>query len=94
MNDASVEPQVPKGMILVNKDTFFAALSADGRDIMPKHENSFFTTWETRSRGLWGWTAPGWKNTNAEKSYAIYPDALVTGRPGMSFGKMRGTRHD
>jgi hypothetical protein len=70
-------PGIPNGMITVSKDQFFAALFADPRDIMPNNENPEFTTWETKARMIWGWTAPGYKNPRAhEELYAVYPSAL------------------
>jgi hypothetical protein len=67
------EVTIPGGFRRVAKDEFFATLYADARDIMPSIIDSpFYTTWETKSRFVWGWTAPGWKNPSAhEKIYAL-----------------------
>ncbi len=64
---------IPVGMVAVSKEQFFQALYADARDIMPSANDPECTRWETRNRQLWGWSSPGWKNPNGEKTYAIYP---------------------
>lgn len=64
----------PTGMVAVTKDQFFAALYADNRDIVPSNVNPDYTTWETKTRELWGWSSPGWKlsgNPNVPRCYAI-----------------------
>jgi hypothetical protein len=67
-----IEVNIPAGFRRVTADEFFAALYADPRDIMPCNTNSpYYTTWETKSRQVWGWTAPGWKNPRDEKIYAL-----------------------
>lgn len=64
-------PQIPAGFRHVTKDEFFAALYADPRDIMPLAKPNF-STWETKSREVWGWTAPGYSNVRAhEDVYAL-----------------------
>lgn len=64
----------PEGYKVVTKEDFFAALTADPRDIMPCINHSpYYTTWETKSRAVWGWTSPGWKNPGAEKIFALAP---------------------
>lgn len=62
---------VPSGMVEVSKDLFFATLFADRRDIMPRHSQRNYTTWETKSREVWGWSTPGWANPGDPKRYAI-----------------------
>ncbi len=64
-------PAPPSGMKLVSQDEFFKALCADPRDIMPSHQEPLFTTWETKSRQVWGWSYPGWRNVGAPKLWAI-----------------------
>ncbi|CAJ0779017.1 hypothetical protein LMG7141_00829 [Ralstonia condita] len=62
---------IPHGFKRVTKDEFFAALYADPRDIMPLAKPNF-STWETKTREVWGWTAPGYSNRRAhEDIYAI-----------------------
>lgn len=64
--------QIPDGFRAVTKEEFFAALYADPRDIMPSNIHSpYYTTWETKVREVWGWTAPGWKNPRDEKIFAL-----------------------
>ncbi|RQT26024.1 hypothetical protein [Burkholderia contaminans] len=66
------EVTVPDGFRVVTKQEFFSALYADPRDIMPCIQHSpFYTTWETRGREVWGWSAPGWKNPRDEKIFAL-----------------------
>ncbi|MGN8188690.1 hypothetical protein ACTJLD_22140 [Burkholderia sp. 22088] len=66
------EVTAPEGFRVVTKEEFFAALYADPRDIMPCIQHSpFYTTWEFRNRGVWGWSAPGWKNPRDEKIFAL-----------------------
>jgi hypothetical protein len=65
------ETKIPAGFRRVTEDEFFAALRSDPRDIMPHNTNPLHTTWETPSRHVWGWTAPGWRNPRAEKIYAL-----------------------
>lgn len=66
------KPRPPVGFRVVTKDEFFAALYSDPRDIMPSNVSSpYYTTWETRTREVWGWTSPGWKNPRGEKIHAI-----------------------
>ncbi len=77
MEHPNTAPQMPAGMVAVSKEQFFAALNADPRDIMPHLTNPRFSTWETKSRQVWGWTAPGWQNPRDEKIYAIFPSAIV-----------------
>lgn len=65
------ETKLPPGMRRVTQDEFFAALRADKRDIMPSHQHPLFTTWETTSRQVWGWSYPGWKNAGEPKIWWI-----------------------
>lgn len=65
------ETEIPAGFRRVTQGEFFAALSNDPRDIMPSNMNPNFTTWETKSREVWGWTYPGWKNPREEKIFAL-----------------------
>lgn len=72
VNAVHHKPQPPLGFRVVTANEFFAALYSDPRDIMPSHVSSpYYTTWETKKREVWGWTAPGWKNPGGEKIYAI-----------------------
>lgn len=72
--------QIPNEMVIVTKEQFFAALEADGRDIMPSVNHPYQTTWETKSRELWGWESTGWKSEfDAENVRAVYPSALAKG---------------
>lgn len=66
------EVKIPAGFRRVTEDEFFSALSADPRDIMPCIMHSpYYTTWETKAREVWGWTAPGWKNPREERIFAL-----------------------
>jgi len=67
---------IPQGMIEVSKDEFFAALYADKRDIMPSVSQPNVTTWETKTRQVWGWSLPGWKNPSDAKVWAIVKGAV------------------
>lgn len=71
------EPQMPAGMIEVDQNTFFNALKADPRDIMPSNRDPHFSTWETKMREVWGWSTPGWANPRDQKVYAVFPAALA-----------------
>jgi hypothetical protein len=75
------KPEIPSGMISVTQEQFYAALYADKRDIMPTTKYPYYTTWEVvRTRSMWGWSYPGWKNAGEHaKVYAIYPSALTAG---------------
>lgn len=65
---------IPEGFKQVTQEEFFAALFADPRDIMPKLDASpYYTTWETKAREVWGWSAPGWKNPRDAKVFALRP---------------------
>lgn len=65
-------PRPPDGMVAVGQDEFFALLSSEPRDVMPVHIEPEWTTWETPSRYLWGWSAPGWRNSGAHApTYAV-----------------------
>jgi hypothetical protein len=61
-------------MVEVDQQTFYAALYADKRDIMPTTMHPYYTTWETSDRQVWGWSFPGWKNTGEVKVYALRRD--------------------
>lgn len=65
--------EIPKGFKQVTKDQFYQSLSADKRDIMPKHDEPESTSWIVQaSRQVWGWSYPGWKNPGATpRLYAI-----------------------
>lgn len=65
------QPVIPSGMVLVTKDEFFAALSADPRDIMPNIDAREYTLWQTRDRAVFGWSVPGWANPGGPKAWAI-----------------------
>lgn len=65
----------PDGMRLVSRDEFFRLLYADGRDIMPSNQAPLYTTWETKSREVWGWSYPGWRNTGEPKRFAVKESA-------------------
>lgn len=71
----SGEPRVdtvPDGFRVVTKEEFFAALKADPCDIMLGIQHSpYYTTWETRSREVWGRSTPGWKNPRGEWIFAL-----------------------
>lgn len=63
--------EIPHGFKRVTKDEFFAALSADPRDIMPSAKPNF-SIWETKTREVWGYTAPGYSNVRAHEAvYAV-----------------------
>lgn len=66
----------PQDMVIVERDVFFQALYADKRDIMPSVRMPYYTTWETKTREVWGWSYPGWKNLGEACVYAIHPSAL------------------
>lgn len=78
--------QIPNGMVAVSKEEFFAALYADPRDIMPTHNAPDHTQWETKSRQLWGWSTPGWKNPGTEHQYAIFEKVEQAGPNGLRAG--------
>lgn len=63
--------QVPDGFAKVSTEEFYRRLYADPRDIMPNHTKRDYTTWETKSREVWGWSEPGWANPGGRKQYAI-----------------------
>lgn len=76
MNDD--ETAVPEGMVVVTEDEFFRLLQDDGRDIMPSTENPHNTLWrETRTRELWGWSIPGWRNPGRPKVWAVVEPGAV-----------------
>ncbi len=63
--------EIPDGFKQVTKDEFFKTLYSDGRDIMPLNESPYCSTWETKSRDVFGWTAPGWSNPRGLQLYAL-----------------------
>lgn len=71
MTQTMIGLEVPQGMTEVTHDEFYALLYADPRDIMPSNTQPLFTTWETRHREVWGWTAPGWRNPGEPRVYAV-----------------------
>ncbi len=62
-------------MMVVSKDTFFAKLKADPRDIMPNHDHPDYTSWETKQRTTWGMSLPGWKYPMLPPVYAVMKGA-------------------
>lgn len=67
-----MKPEIPAGMVEVTWDEFYSRLKADPRDIMPTVNNPLYTSWEdTRTREVWGWSYPGWKNAGEEKIFAV-----------------------
>lgn len=62
----------PAGFKEVTKAEFFAVIGP--QDVNPTVQNPAFTTWETRSREVVGWSYPGWKNSgnpNTPKMWAL-----------------------
>lgn len=64
---------IPDGFREVTKAEFFAALTADKRDIMPTTEARTFTPWRVQStREMWGWCSKGYASPyGAPSIYAI-----------------------
>jgi hypothetical protein len=61
----------PEGMVVVSQETFFRMLSTAAGDPMPRPEK-YHTVWETRSRALWGWSAPGWMDGGLPDPRRVY----------------------
>jgi hypothetical protein len=65
------DPWPPEGMVEVTQDEFFVALRRDRRDVMPRLEDPFSSTWRDTQGVLVGRTVPGWKNPGPESRYAL-----------------------
>lgn len=63
--------EIPSGFTELTKDAFYKTLEMDQRDIMPSVQSPNYTTWETKSRQVWGWSYPGWKNPGEPSKYAV-----------------------
>jgi len=69
-------PQMPDGMVEISREEFFAALGA-GQHYAEALIKKLHTDWITGCEDdLWGWSIPGWKNSDAPRVYAIFPDTL------------------
>jgi hypothetical protein len=73
--------EVPHGMTEVTRDEFFAMLRGDPRDIMPTTESPHQTAWLTKTREMWGWSLPGWRNPQVAPRYAVQSAALAKAAP-------------
>jgi hypothetical protein len=70
-------------MTVVSKDEFYAALSADKRDIMPTTEAREHTPWRVvATRAMWGWSSTGY----ASKYGALEVFAITKGAGSVSHG--------
>lgn len=61
----------PAEMVEVSKDEFFRHIADTPGDPMPSNKEREFTTWETRTRRVVGWSVPGWANPGVPHRYAI-----------------------